>query len=545
MHKELHIRHDFLVCLILTLVTLIVYWQVRNHAFQYYDDNDYVTENHHVQSGLSLDGLAWAFTSTDTSNWHPLTWLSHMVASEIYGLDPGGHHVTSLLFHVINTLLLFIVLKRMTLAIWQSAFVAALFAVHPLHAESVAWVAERKDVLSTFFWFATMWAYVGYVERPGLGRYSLVMVLFALGLMAKPMLVTLPFVLLLMDDWPLGRIRSDCGRTKRSRLKGSTYRESTPFLLVLEKAPLFALSAGSCVVTLFTQQGGGSLPSLDTLPFSVRLANALVSYTSYIGKTVWPARLAVFYPHCGMPPGWKVLASAVFLSAISCVVIWSRKRRPYLAIGWLWYLGTLVPVIGLVQAGEQAMADRYTYVPIIGLFVMIAWGIPELTAKWRCQRSVLVVSAGTVLSVLIICTHFQLRHWENATSLFKRAVNVTANNYMAHANLGLALARQGRSEEAIRHYSEALRINPAWAEAHHLLGNLLARQGDFQAAVVHYSEALRRKPDMAEAHNNLGLALQSLGRLEEAVCHFREALRIKPDYPQARGNLKAALASSR
>jgi Tfp pilus assembly protein PilF len=543
MREALHIRHDLLVCLILIVMTLAVYWQVRNHDFQYYDDSLNVTENPDVQAGLTWQGIIWAFTTTHTSNWLPLTWLSHMVTCEIYGLNAGGHHVINLQFHIFNTLLLFVVFKKMTRALWRSAFVAALFAVHPLHVESVAWVTERKDVLSTFFWFTTMWAYLRYVGCPGLTRYLLVLVAFALGLMAKPMPVTLPFVLLLMDYWPLGRFQAGYNEQGPEKSMDFTHKVSFFPRLVLEKVPLFALAAGSCVVTFLAQRSGGSLSSLGKLPPDIRIANALVSYVSYMRKTVWPAQLGVFYPHPGVPPAWKVAACAAFLLVVTFVVIWARRKRPYLPVGWLWYLGTLVPVIGLVQVGEQAMADRYTYVPLIGLFIIVAWGVPELAARWRYQRPLLAVSMGAAISSFAICAYSQVGHWDNATALFKRAVDVTTNNYVAQFNLGLALAKQGRPKEAISHYSEALRINPAWAEAHNILGNALARQGNLRRAVSHYSEALRINPAMAEAHNNLGLALQMLGRVEEAVPHFREALRIKPDYPHARHNLGTALAA--
>jgi hypothetical protein len=542
MQKALYIRRDLLVCLILVATTLAVYWQVRNHDFQYYDDRIYLTENSHVQAGLTWEGIIWAFTTTHASNWHPLTWLSHMLTCEIYGLNPGGHHVTSLLFHILNTLMLFIVLHQMTRALWQSAFVAALFAVHSLHVESVAWVAQRKDVLSTFFWFATMWAYIRYVECPGLTRYVSVLVLYVLGLMAKPMLVTLPFVLLLMDYWPLGRFQFGYSRQRPRRSVDVTFYMTSPLRLVGEKAPLFALAAGSCVATFLAQQSGGSVVSLERLPLSIRTANALVSCVSYIGKTIWPSELAVFYPHPGMRPGWKILACATFLLVISFVLIWVWRKRPYLAVGWLWFLGTLVPVIGLIQVGEQAMADRYTYVPIIGLFIMVAWTVAELAARWRQRVVYLAISAALVLSALMINAWLQVRHWDNPVALFEHAVDVTTDNYIAHFNLGLALAGQRREKEAISHYSEALHLTPAWAAAHHFLGNALARQGNLREAVTHYIEALRLNPAVAEVHNNLGLALQMLGRFEESIPHFREAIRIKPDYQQARQHLEKALA---
>lgn len=533
------------VCLFLVIATVTAYWQVRNHGFVNYDDDLYVTNNRNVQAGLTWDGVKWAFTTTHASNWHPLTWLSHMLDYEIYGPKPGGHHLSSLLFHAANTLLLFFVLSQMSGALWRSGFVAALFALHPLHVESVAWVAERKDVLSTFFWLLTMWAYARYAERPGLSRYLLVLLLFAFGLMSKPMLVTLPFVMLLLDYWPLNRLRlgqKDGDNLQNHSLSMSSRKELPALHLILEKVPFLILAGVASVVTLVAQQHGGAVRSLESFPLGIRIANALVSYATYIGKMIWPQDLAVFYPHPRTLQIWQALGAAFFLACVCFLVVRAGRRRPYLMAGWLWYLGTLVPVIGLVQVGSHAMADRYTYVPLIGLFVMISWGMADLATRWRFGRPVLGISTGVVVFALIVSTWFQVGHWHNSETLFKHTLKVTANNYIAHNNLAIAMVEQGKLEEAIDHYSEALRIKPRYAKAHYNLGIALMRQGNVQEAIAHYSEALRIKSDYAAAHNNLGKALAAQGNLNEAIAHYFKALRIEPDNATAHGNLGVALA---
>lgn len=391
-----------------------------------------------------------------------MTWLSHMLDCELYGIRPAGHHLTNVFLHIVNTLLLFLILKRMTGTLWQSAFVAALFAVHPLHVESVAWVSERKDVLSTFFWFLTMLAYVRYVQCPGFSRYLLVVLSFALGLMAKPMLVTLPFLLLLMDYWPIGRFqfgRSDDHGSTTPRRSVNANRRSQTFRLVWEKAPLLALSAVSSIVTFLVQQSEGALAPIASFPLKVRIANALVSYGAYIGKMVWHGHLAVPYAHPGMVPVWKFAGAGLLLLSISGLVIRLARQHPYLATGWLWYLGTLVPVIGLVQVGAQAMADRYTYIPLIGLFIMVGWGVPRLLKRWPYRRIMLLVTAGLLLLTLMVCTRIQVGYWRNSVTLFEHAIRVTADNYLAHVTLGIALYQEGRLDEAVVHFSEALRIN--------------------------------------------------------------------------------------
>ncbi len=540
-------RHSALVVILfLTIATVALFWQVRNHEFVILDDDKYVTENSHVRDGLTWEGLVWAFTTMHANFWHPLTWISHMLDCELYGLDPGGHHFTNLLIHLATTLLLFLVLERMTGDLWPSAFVAALFALHPLHVESVAWVAERKDVLSTFFCVLTMGSYVRYAERPGINRYLLVLLSFVLGLMAKPMLVTLPFVLLLLDYWPLGRFQfvqpSGNSHAQAQKSVRPDNHRSSFFRLVLEKLPFFALAAVSSIVAFLAQEHGGALRALNLFPIEVRMANAVISYASYIGKMIWPLHLAVFYPHPGMLPLWQVIGAGLFLVSTSVLVIRAAHRSPYLGVGWLWYLGTLVPVIGLVQVGDHAMADRYTYMPLIGLFIMIAWGSCDISKRWRYRRLLLPVSAGVLLCASMISTGFQLRYWQNSTTLFEHALDVTAANTLAHTNLGVVFAGQGKLDEAVAHYTQALRIKPDHLEARINMGAALAAQGKLDEAVAHYSNALHIKPDFAGAHYNLGNALVAQGKITDAITHFYEALRIKPNDAEVHNNLGIVLA---
>jgi tetratricopeptide (TPR) repeat protein len=568
------------VCLFLTIAILSIFWQVQDHGFVNFDDDLYVTANPRVQAGLTVDNIVWAFTTTHASNWHPLTWLSHMVDCHLFGLNPGAHHFTNLLLHVANTLLLFLVFHRMTRAVWKSAFVAALFAVHPLHVESVAWVAERKDLLSTFFWLLTMGLYLRYVKRPGYTPYLLVFLSFSLGLMAKPMLVSLPFVLLLLDYWPLGRLEfvpsslTTQPQTAKSTVPWS--RWSLILRLVLEKVPLLGLTTVSSIVTFLAQRSGGALESLNTSPLNVRLANAFVTYVRYMEKTIWPHDLAVFYPHSGRSlPVWQAAGAVLLLLSITVLVLRTVRSHPYLTTGWLWYLGTLVPVIGIVQVGAHALADRYTYVPLIGLFIVMAWGLSDILAKWPHRRAALATLTAGLLVAFMICSRIQVRYWQNSTTLFQHTLNVTTNNWLAHNNMGNALARQGRlgeaanhysqaleikpnyprahnnlgialaqhgkTDEAISHYAVALRIKPDFAAARYNLGNALAQQGKLENAIAHYMEALRTEPDFAEAHNNYAMVLAQQGKLDEAVSHFEEALRIKPDFQEARHNLAIAL----
>ncbi len=536
--KELSNRHrDILVCLFLVTACICAYWQVINCDFVNFDDPKYITENVHIQSGLTLESLNWAFTSTYASNWHPLTWLSHMLDFQFYGMNPGRHHLTNLLLHLANALLLYVVFRKMTGSLWQSGIVAALFAIHPLHVESVAWVSERKDVLSTFFWMLTMGSYTWYVANPAVTRYLLVGLFFVLGLMSKPMLVTLPFVLLLLDFWPFYRFRF-----KDTDENGGLQQKAIAVRLILEKIPLFVLSALSSTMTFYAQKHGGSVISLDVIPLKARIANALVAYVAYIGNMVYPAKLAALYPFYGDVPYWKIAGACLLLVAVSLLAFRVIKRRPYVTVGWLWYVGTLVPVIGVVQVGTQSMADRYTYVPLIGLFIIVAWGIPELVAKWRFRNIWLATSAAVLVAILMAVTWKQVRYWKDGITLFEHTLEVTSNNWLAHNNLGHALFKKGRIDDAIEQYLKALHLKPGHEKAHNNLGNALEKKGLFEEAVEHYLFALRINPDYAEAYNNLGNALHKQGRIEEAIERYLTALQIKPDYSGAHYNLGNALA---
>ena len=518
----------------LIATTIAVFFPVVNHDFVYYDDPKYVTENAVVSRGLTGAGVAWAFTTGTDANWFPLTWLSHMLDVQLHGMNAGGHHFTSLLLHALSAAVLFKVLHMMTGSTGRSSFVAAMFSLHPLHVESVAWVAERKDVISTLFWMMTMWAYAAYAKDPKLRRFVPVMALFALGLMSKPMLVTLPFVLLLLDFWPLRRV---AGMSPKSQAQRS-YAQ-----LIREKIPLFGLAVVSSVTTFLVQREGGAVGTLDAYPFAQRVGNALVSYLAYIRKMIWPSDLAAFYPYRTEIPAVGVLVAFIALAGLSVLCVRLARKYPYLPVGWFWYVGTLVPVIGLVQVGNQAMADRYTYIPIIGLFIIAAWGIEEVAGKLRLHRFVLAGAAILAVVASAAISRSQLRHWQSSSHLWSHALDVTKENHVAHNNLGLALAGEGKAEEAISHYKEALRIRPAYATARTNLGAALSKQGKLDEAIANYNEVLRAKPDMAEAHLNLGAVLVSQGKVDEAISRFQEAVRLKPDYADAHANIGLALAS--
>jgi tetratricopeptide (TPR) repeat protein len=516
----------------LALATLIAYEQVRYNDFVEYDDNVYVSENPQVLSGLTRESIVWAFTTPHAANWHPLTWLSHILDCQLFGSNAGWHHLTNLLLHVANTLLLFGVLKQMTGAIWRSALVAAAFALHPLHVESVAWIAERKDVLSTLFWMLTMAGYLGYVKRPSSGRYLLTLLALALGLMAKPMLVTLPFVLLLLDYWPLGRFPNT------QDTKPTNIRSQWPIIyrLVREKIPFFALSLVSSAITFIVQQKAGAVAEIERLAVKFRIANAFVSYINYINKMFYPNNLSVFYPYHGTRLS-VVIIYFIELAVVTAIIIYMSRRYRYLAVGWFWYIGTLVPVIGLVQVGSQAMADRYTYVPLIGLFIIIAWGIPELASKWRYRKIGLEVLASVVLAVLLLWTRTQVRYWKNNLTLFGHSIAVTQNNWVMHNNYGKALAEEGQFEEAIKHLNEALRLRPVYFEARNNLGTIFFMQGKTDEAMECFTEALRIRPGQAEAYLNLGSAYGRQGKYDLAIQNYNEAIRLKPYYPTAYYNL--------
>jgi tetratricopeptide (TPR) repeat protein len=470
-----------MISLLLILAIIIAYSQVKNFDFVGYDDQEYVTENSRVKKGLTVEGLKWAFTSFHSANWHPITWLSHMLDCELYGLNPMGHHWTNLIIHMANTILLFLVLKLMTGAIWRSAFVAALFALHPLHVESVAWVSERKDVLSTFFGLLTMGAYYYYVKTSGLKNYLLVIIFLSLGLMAKPMLVTFPFVLLLLDFWPLKRFKLNNDRMLQTD-RVTFFGFQGFFRLLLEKIPLVIPVVISCILTFLAQKNYGAVQALEALPLINRIANALISYSSYVLKMIWPSSLAVFYPYSKDLPLWKTGMSCLLLLSVFVFVFRTMKAKPYLLVGWLWYIGTLVPVIGLVQVGEQAMADRYTYIPLIGLFIMVSWGMSDLTFKWHYRKIFLGVCAMIILAALTASTFFQTGHWKNGITLFENAIKVSENNYKAQNNLGAAFSPVDL-DKAIFHFKEALKIKPDYVMALYNLGTALSDKGNYDEAV--------------------------------------------------------------
>jgi protein O-mannosyl-transferase len=572
-------RDRVVFAILLSALVVVAFWPVLGNGFVNFDDENYVAKNPHVLPGLEIPGLGWAWTATRAANWHPLTWISHMLDCQLYGTAPWGHHLSSLLFHLASTLLLFLALERMTGAAGRSAFAAALFGVHPLHVESVAWIAERKDVLSTFFWMLAILVYAGTTKAPTVGRRLGVVAAFAAGLASKPMLVTFPFTLLLLDFWPLGRWRQPGGRGAPGSISSK---------LVRDKAPLFAMAAASSVATLLVQRHGHAVRTLEQFPLAVRISNALVSYVTYLGKTVWPSRLAVFYPYPRTArPVPEVAAAAVVLLLATLLAFRLRRTRPYVLFGWLWYLGTLVPVIGVIQVGGQAMADRYTYVPLIGIFIAVSWGSRDLAGSLsnRLRKSVargdrvgapfLVLPAAILVTVVAACANLQAAKWKDSITLFEHAVAVTGDNWLARNNLGSALMDQGWAEEALGHceeavrlrplepmvhsnlgrvlaalgrpaearqqWAEALRLDPRRPEAHYGEGLALVKEGRVQDAVREYESALAIDPEDPEVHNNLGSALARLGRVDEAIEHFGAALRWRPDYGVAHGNLAAAL----
>ena len=564
-------RHlKLIISLLLILTIIIVYGQVKNFDFVGYDDQEYITENSHIQDGLTIENIIWAFTTFHSTNWHPLTWLSHMLDCELYGLNPMGHHLTNLLFHMMNTILLFIVLELMTGAIWRSAFVAALFALHPLHVESVAWVSERKDVLSTFFGFLMIGAYYRYVKGPDFFDYFREYLHLSLGLMAKPMLVTLPFVLLLLDFWPLKRFHYKDNCLLQSE-KVTHYDTKRIYRLTLEKFPLVIPVVISCVLTFFAQKSGGAVIVLEKLSMKNRIANALVSYVDYVFKMFWPNKLAVFYPHPGNTlHEWQILGAALLITCACFLAIWTARKYPYIVIGLFWYLGTLVPVIGLVQVGEQAMADRYTYIPLIGLFIIVAWGISDLFRKWHIRKIYLSVIAMMILSVLTARTYSQIRYWKNGVTLFEHAIKVTENNFKAHnnlatalgqtdldraifhykeavrihpqyvtalGNLGLAFFNKGNYDEAVSYFTKAVKINPKKIDMRMDLANIFFLQGKHEKAISQYREILKTDSKNANAHFNLALMLSDQKKFDQAELHYKEALKINPNHETAHYNL--------
>src|ERR1035438_5013885 len=611
-----------LICLALALVTTALYWPVTHHNFVNFDDDDYITNNSHVQAGLTWAGVIWAFQTGAAANWHPLTWLSHMLDCQLYGLYPGGHHSTNLLFHVANTLLLFLWLRQLTGlrpnggaaspqagALWRSAFVAALFAWHPLHVESVAWAAERKDVLSAFFWMLALMAYTRYAQTRGAGSkgqavsevmlpakihppssilhppssffYWLALFFFACGLMSKPMVVTLPFVLLLLDFWPLARCSSFKFQVSSSeKLSTLNVQHSTEsaFRLICEKLPFFALTLAASVVTYFVQTSGRALWLPAERSFSSRVANALWAYVRYISKTFWPADLSIFYPYPHHWPAGLVIGAALLLAIWSGLLIWRARQNPGLFVGWFWFLGTLIPAIGLVQVGSQSMADRYMYIPSIGLFILMAWGLNDFL-NWRPHwRRITTFAGGVALAGCLVGTEIQLSYWQNSIKLFRHAIEVTTDNFVAYTclgqtlndlglkkeammlcaeavriapnspvaqyNFGMALLQNNRLDEALAHLDAAGRLAPHNSEIQYNLGLFLLLHDKPDEAASHFAATLVERPDFAEAHCRLAQALSQQHKSKEAIFHYREALRLKPEFPEAKAALDQILSAN-
>ncbi|MCG6895267.1 MAG: tetratricopeptide repeat protein [Desulfobacteraceae bacterium] len=542
---ESHIREveapaDFrtaIGCIGLFFLILLAFLPVLDNGFVHYDDDLYITQNERVQAGLSWEGLLWSLTTTHAANWHPLTWLSHMADVELFGLDPAGHHWTSLVLHIINVFLLFFVLREMTGDSLPSLAVAALFAVHPLHVESVAWISERKELLSALFGLLSLLFYARYVHRGGRLRYAAALTAFALSLTAKPMLVTLPFVLLLLDWWPLGRVAggavpADTGRSVDGRSWG--------FLLV-EKAPWLTLSAASSFMTLWAQHSGGAIAPTNLFPPLTRLANAVYSYGLYMIKTIWPSPLAFFYPHPGRPPLVQVLVIGVALAALTGLAYRLRLDRPYLTIGWLWFLGMLVPVIGLVQVGVQAMADRYTYMPLTGLFIAIVWILRDWAGEERIRRRLVFAFLAAAILAMVPLTRSQVRTWKNDFTLNRHAIEVVDGNYVAHHNLAVLLFSRGYLDAAIGHYRKALAFHPRDAKSHNHLAVALAQKGAFKAAELHFQEAIHIDKNYVGAYINLGVLMSEMGRRKEAIKWFRKAVQIDPSNRKASAYLQSEL----
>jgi protein O-mannosyl-transferase len=565
------------IILMLTILILAVYWQVQRHQFIDYDDQMYVTGNYRIQSGINFKSITDTFTDIHTSNWHPLTMMSHMLDWQLFGDNAGGHHWTSVIIHIINTILLFLLFRNLTGAIWRSAFIAALFAIHPINVESVAWIAERKNVLSTFFWISTMLFYGWYVKNPSWKRYLLVILCFALGLMSKPMLVTLPFVLLLLDYWPLNRTAINTQNKDRTETAlPNTDKRYKISSLLLEKVPLFVLTAISIGITFYAAQAAKAVATTDSALLAKRISNAIVSYGLYIKKLFWPIDLAAFYPLNFNIPVWHIVLAASLIIIITILACGYFRQYPYLPVGWFWYLGTLVPVIGIVQVGSQAMADRYAYVPCIGLFIIIAWGGNQILSKIRSTKIFTAIVFISIVIMFTIVSYNQVKIWKNTVTLFEDAIKSNSENYLAYNALGLAAAGQGDYEKALYYYYMALKINPKYelaynnagiilskmgklsdaikcyekaininirsATSHHNLGIVLMLTNNVAEAISQFNKALELKPDYIDAHNSLGIALLKMGNVQEAIMHFNKALQLNPKDEEVRKNIKNAIA---
>ena len=557
-------KYKYLIIVFLIVASFAAFGRIVANDFVNFDDDKFITENKNIQSGINAESIKWAFTASSPDFWHPLTWLSIMLDWSLFGANASGYHLVSLLWHIGSVLLLFLFLSKTTGTPWPSAFVAALFALHPLRVESVAWAAERKDVLSVFFGMATIYAYAFYAEKPKLSKYFLCLILFTISLMSKPMLVTLSFVMLLLDYWPLGRwqkvlipqsvpvlVDRDAGRGGSKNLKVESYVDkkiATPVQsgrqlignLLWEKVPFFFLSSAVTIMVAWQSKEEGLLKSLQHLPFFKRVMNAIISYVSYLGKTFWPVDLAVFYPYQYAMPLWQFLGALLILLLISAVVILYIRRLPFLFVGWFWYLGTLVPVIGLVQGGAQAMADRYTYFPSIGIAIMLTWSVVYLLPKEKLRERIIIPTV-IILAALTFLTWQQCGYWKNSYELFTHTLEVTRDNYTIHCNMAVLLAGQGDNKAAEFHYMEALKIKPDDIDTNINFGNLLVRQGRLEEAIEHYIAAIKSKPNFIEYYNSLGVAYVQRGNWQKAIEQFSTAVKINPGYLDAQNNFKMAL----
>lgn len=523
-HQERQQKPDNTIRLIsagIIFITVLIYFQTGNFEFINFDDPAYVINNIHIQNGLTLKGIKWAFSSTASSNWHPLTWISHMLDYELFKLDPGWHHLSNMILHILSALLLFRIFFYMTGNLIQSAGVSILFAIHPLHVESVAWISERKDVLSAFFWMVSMGGYAVYVKSGKKNMYLFAIFAYALGLMSKPMIVTLPFVLLLIDIWPLNRIQNndDSPSMRRQKIRS----------ILIEKIPFLLLTILSCIITIIAQKKGGAISGTDIFPLGIRLENAAISYIMYLKKTFWPLSLCIFYPHPQSIPLWKTAGALIILCTITIITYLKRKKQPYLAVGWLWYLGMLVPVIGIVQVGSQAMADRYTYLPLIGIFIMLSWGISDLFKKWSNRPGGASITVVPFLIFLIVCAVIQVGYWKNSIFLFEHSLKTTERNPVAHTNLGTAYYQSGKFDAALEHFHMAVQLKPDFPTGHFNLANVLDEQKNYTQAVEHYQKALSLSPNYVEAHYNLGNTLIKLNKIAEALYQFRTVYKLKPN----------------
>ena len=575
-HKSAN-QNRLIISISVIAIILASYWQVQNYGFISYDDQLYIVDNYHIHSGFTFKSVVDALTNVHTGHWHPLTIMSHMLDWNLFGDNAGGHHWTSVIIHILNAVLLFLFFQYLTGAIWKSAFIAALFAIHPINVESVAWIAERKNVLSTFFWILTMFLYVWYVRSPSWKRYLPMFLCFALGLMAKPMLVTLPFVLLLLDYWPLNRtIINQQNKNQAEIPEPISLKKYKITSLIWEKVPLLFLTAISICLTFYAAKSVGTIVGLGNMPLTKRIGNTIFYYALYLKKLFWPIDLAVFYPLYSEIPIWQIAIAVLLLGGISILVFLYSRQHPYLLVGWFWYLGTLVPVIGIVQVGNQSIADRYAYVPFIGLFIIIAWGGYQVSSKIRYAKVLTALVATFIVMMFAAATYSQVKVWKNSVTLFEDALKSNPDNYLAYNVLGLEavnrgehelalsyyymalkinprfdpaynntgnlLIKMGRPYDAIRNYEKALKINKMSVEAHYNLGVALLQENYLEGAIAHFREAVELRRDYVEAHNNWGVALMKMGNIQKAVAHFKEALRLNPRHPEALKNIKNAIS---